>query len=80
MKPPSSNVEEKLGSLHELFVQAGLQAGMERAAEISRRMKAGEIRFQKGVFRFKTMEEFSEWKQRILAGNQPETARRAFSQ
>ena len=52
-------------------MQAGIQAGIERAADISRRMKSGEVRFPKGVFRFKTVEEFSDWKEKILAGNQP---------
>jgi hypothetical protein len=57
VKQPFINVEKEPKSLHELFVQAGLQAGIDRAAEISRRMKSGEICFPKGVFRFKTVEE-----------------------
>ena len=55
-----------------LSVQAGIQRGIDRAAEISRRMKSGEIRFPKGVFRFKTVKEADEWKNKILAGNQPQ--------
>jgi hypothetical protein len=70
VKQPFTNFDKKPKSLHELFVQAGLQAGIDRAAEIARRMKSGEIRFPKGVFRFKTAEEADEWKNMILAGNQ----------
>ena len=65
------NVEKEPKSLYEIFVQTGLQAGIDRSAEISRRMKSGEIRFPKGVFRFKTVEEADEWKNKILAGKQP---------
>jgi hypothetical protein len=72
VKQPFINVEKEPKSLYELFVQAGLQAGIDRSAEISRRMKSGEIRFPKGIFRFKTVEEFSEWKENILAGNKPQ--------
>jgi hypothetical protein len=79
VKQPFINVEKEPKSLHELFMQAGLQAGIDRSAEISRRMKSGEVRFPKGVFRFKTVEEFSEWKENILAGNQPKKDERAFS-
>jgi hypothetical protein len=71
VKQPSINVEKTPKSLHELFVQTGIQAGIDRAAEISRRMKSGEIRFPKGVFRFKTVEEADEWKNKILAGSRP---------
>jgi hypothetical protein len=78
VKQSFTNVEKEPKSLYELFVQAGLQAGIDRSAEIARRMKSGEIRFPKGVFRFKTVEEFSEWKENILAGNQPKNER-AFS-
>jgi len=70
VKQPFINVEKEPKSLHELFVQTGLQAGIDRAAEISQRMKSGEIRFPKGVFRFKTVEEADEWKNKILAGTQ----------
>jgi hypothetical protein len=52
-------------------IKAGIQAGIDRAAEISRKWKAGEIRFPKGVFRFKTFEEADEWKRKILAGEPP---------
>jgi len=69
VKQPSINVEKEPKSLHELFMQVGIQAGIDRSAEISRRMKSGEIRFPKGVFRFKTVEEADEWKNKILAGN-----------
>jgi len=79
VKQPFINIEKEPNSLHELFMQAGLQAGIDRSAEISRRMKSGEIRFPKGVFRFKTVEEFSEWKEKILAGNRPQKDERAFS-
>jgi hypothetical protein len=79
VKQPSINVEKEPKSLYELFVQTGIQAGIDRAAEISRRMKSGEIRLPKGVFRFKTVEEFSEWKENILAGNPPKKDERAFS-
>jgi hypothetical protein len=71
VKQPFVNIGENPKSLHELFIQAGLQAGIDRSAEISRQMKSDEIRFPKGVFRFKTVEEFSEWKDKILTGNQP---------
>jgi len=73
VRTPPINVEKEPKLLHELFIQAGLQAGIDRSAEISRRMKSGEIRFPKGVFRFKTVEEFGGRKRRILAGNQPYT-------
>jgi hypothetical protein len=73
VKQPLINVEKTPKSLHELFVQTGIQAGIDRAAEVSRRMASGEIRFPKGVFRFKTVEEFSEWKEKFLAGSQPQT-------
>jgi hypothetical protein len=79
VKQPSINLEKEPKSLYEIFVKAGLQAGIDRSAEISRRMKSGEIRFPKGVFRFKTVEEFSEWKENILAGNQPQKDERVFS-
>jgi hypothetical protein len=62
------NIEPEPKSLYEVFVQAGIQAGIERSAEISRRWKAGQIRFPKGVFRFKTHEEANEWENSILAG------------
>jgi hypothetical protein len=71
VKQPFLNVEKEPKSLCEIFVQAGLRAGIDRSAEISRQMKSGEIRFPKGVFRFKTVEEADEWKNKILAGNQP---------
>ena len=69
MKQPFIKVEENQKILDKLSIQAGIQAGIERAAEISRRRAAGEIRFPKGVFRFKTVEEADEWKNKILAGN-----------
>ena len=49
-----------------------IQAGIDRSEEISRKMKSGEIRFPKGVFRFKTVEEADEWKNKILAGHLPQ--------
>ena len=58
-------------TLHEVFVQAGIEAAIERSEEISRRMKSGEIRFPKGIFRFKTVEEADKWENKILAGKQP---------
>jgi hypothetical protein len=70
VKQPSINVVKEPESLHELFMQTGIQAGIDRAAEISRRMKSGEIRFPKEVFRFKTVEEADEWKNKILVGHQ----------
>ena len=69
VKQPLINVEENQKMPDKLSVQAGIQRGIDRAAEISRRMKSGEIRFPKGVFRFKTVEEADEWKNKILAGN-----------
>lgn len=57
---------------NKLSIQDDLQAGIDRAAEISRKMKSGEIRFPKGVFRFKTVEEFGEWKNNILEGKPPQ--------
>jgi hypothetical protein len=70
VKQPFINFQKEPKSLHEIFAQAGLQAGIDRATEISRRMISGEIRFPKGVFRFKTVEEADEWKNKILAGDQ----------
>ena len=67
-KQPPINVEENQKILDKLSIQAGIQAGIECAAEISRRRAAGKIRFPKGVFRFKTVEEADEWKNKILAG------------
>jgi hypothetical protein len=72
VKQPLINVEENQKMPDKLSVQVGIQRGIDRAAEISRRMKSGEIRFPKGVFRFKTVEEADEWKIKILAGNQPQ--------
>ena len=68
MKPDEKN--QKLPD--KLAIQAGIQAGIDRSAEISRKMKSGEIRFPKGVFRFKTVEEADEWKNKILAGHLPQ--------
>ena len=78
MKQLFINVEKEPKSLYEIFVQAGLQAGIDRSAEISRRMKSGEIRFPKGVFRFKTVEEADAWKNKILAGKNLEKWMRIF--
>lgn len=69
MKQPFINFQKESKSLHEIFAQAGLQAGIDRAAEISRKIKSGEIHFPKGVFRFKTVEDADEWKNKIMAGN-----------
>jgi hypothetical protein len=69
LKQLITNVERKPRSLHDLFVQTGITADIDRAAETVRRIKSGEIRFPKGVFRFKTVEEFDEWKNKVLTVN-----------
>jgi len=57
VKQPFTNVEDKLA----------IQSGIDRGAEISRRMASGEIRIPRGVYRFKTHEEAHEWLERKIA-------------
>lgn len=68
MKEPSSN-ENQPTTLHEILVKAGIQAGIERSAGFVRRMKSGDIRIPKGVYRFKTHGEANEWWDKILSGS-----------
>jgi hypothetical protein len=65
------DIERKPKSLYEVFLQAGIQSGIERSAEIARRWESGEIRFPKGVFRFKTPGEANKWENEVLAGKNP---------
>ena len=61
VKPPFINVEDK----------AAIQKGIDRAADISRRMASGEIRVLRGVYRFKTHEEADEWWDNVIARSEP---------
>jgi hypothetical protein len=54
-----------------LPIEAALQRGIDRSAELWRRVASGEIRVPKGIFRFKTHEEADEWWNIVLSGGQP---------
>jgi len=61
VKEPFINVEDK----------AAIQKGIDRAADISRRMTSGEIRVPRGVYRFKTHEEADECWDNVIARSEP---------